>query len=64
MDSAKPRTGRIDWQGNHYGCELKKIIEGYQLYCKQEGLKDSPDLDNEPPLSQEDIKKLKSLGYL
>ena len=44
--------------------DLRKIIEGYKIYCKQQGLKDSMDVDKEHPHSQEDVNKLKALGYL
>ncbi len=42
---------------------LGEIIEEYKNYCRQQGIQDSPDTDKDPPLSEDDIGKLKSLGY-
>jgi arylsulfatase A-like enzyme len=44
--------------------ELRNIIEQYQVYCKQLVSKDSLNENKEYPLTQEDIEKLKALGYL
>ncbi len=44
--------------------KLREIINQYKNYCRLKGLKSGPKKDKEPPLSEKDIEKLKSLGYI
>lgn len=44
--------------------KFKEILRTYRVYCRRKGLKSSPGGKNRAPISKEDLKKLKSLGYL
>ena len=63
--SADPgeKNNVFDRNNNKYR-ELKEILENYKTYCREKSFKQKPEKENSSPLSKDDIKKLKSLGYL
>jgi hypothetical protein len=39
-------------------------MNAYKIYCRQKGVKKLPGKNKKRPLSEEEKKRLKSLGYL